>query len=221
MEDFGLIDLERTIRRQLAGPVAEARGSADLAGIAARTAQIAEGWLLEHQSPEERAHIACGPECGTCCAVEVDVLFPEAVAIGVYLRDILPPQMTQTLLRRIEELEWMGAEKEPGAPCPFLDEGGSCAVYPVRPLMCRAITSTDPDNCRKALALAAFGIDFPIMMNVYQKDVMDSAFGALGATLSDSGRDGRSFGLAFAVGQILENPDLVDAWARGADISLH
>ena len=50
-------------------------------------------------------------------------------------------------------------------PCAFLDGSGSCSIYPVRPLLCRSITSTDADACREALSMLALGENQPISYN--------------------------------------------------------
>ena len=46
------------------------------------------------------------------------------------------------------------------------------------------MTSTSSEGCRQAIALQAFGENTPILVNLFQKDLMDEAFKATGRALS-------------------------------------
>src|SRR5690606_31118908 len=39
----------------------------------------------------------------------------------------------------------------PDLPCVFLGEAGKCTIYPVRPLVCRAVNSLNAEECRDNL----------------------------------------------------------------------
>lgn len=79
--------------------------------------------------------LACARGCSSCCFTELSVSPVEAASIREWLQgqEGFP-----------EEVGEGPAETPPGpaslrgpAPCAFLDRSGSCALYPVRPLICR------------------------------------------------------------------------------------
>lgn len=217
--------LAAALREHLEAPLAEARTLAALAAVAARAAETAEGWLAANQDPEERRRIACGPGCGTCCVLNVAVLFPEAAAVVLYLRERLAPAFLPPLLSRLDDLcrEVRGLGGESPVlfrPCAFLDASGSCIVHPVRPLLCRAVTSTDPESCREAVVGDVFGETRPVLMNLLQKGVMEEAFRTFGELAEESGRDGRGLQLPMAVRRLLKEPELAEAWLAGERIAV-
>lgn len=218
--------LARTIRERVTAPVRSAATPADLAAATSACVTLAEEFLAAHQKPPERTAIACGPGCGTCCALYVSILFPEGAAIALYLREALPPADFTRARSRLDdlcrELQGLDAAENPVMPrsCPFLDRHGSCAIYPVRPLLCRAVTSTDPESCRGAIAGNSFGETPQIVMNLFQKEVMETVFEELGRVVDRSGRDGRSFVLPLLVQRILKNPQVVERWMEGERLSL-
>jgi len=173
---------------------------------------IAEGTLDKHLSDKDQ--IACKAGCSSCCMLNVAVLFPEVAAIVKYVVDSWPSDRLRTLTERIEDLyhkirhcdddEWIELREH----CAFLDESGSCSIYPVRPLICRSVTSIDPRHCEEALETPASGIARPILMNMFQKSLMETTFIALGDALEQMGFDTRSGQLVVGVRQLLEEPEL-------------
>ncbi len=166
--------------------------------------------LLQQRPQQERAQIACGPGCGSCCVVNVSVLLPEGIAISRYLRRFSKKAQRQlaerleTLWQRVRGLD--DAERlAVQSQCAFLDEQGSCMVYPVRPLLCRSITSTDMDCCREALSVAVFDEEKPVLMYQYQQQLYESRFIALAEQLEAEGIDGRSFQLSGLVRYLRKN----------------
>lgn len=71
---------------------------------------------------ERRAgDLACKKGCASCCTVGLTVLSVEAFAIQ-------------------KHLDARGLAQRPSPPeggCAFLDEGGACTIYDVRPVLCR------------------------------------------------------------------------------------
>ena len=184
----------------------------------------AEEALAIHAPPGSRDRIACAEGCGTCCVVNVAVLYPEAVAIAEYLRRTRSAAELETLTERLEELYrqvvWLDDDERVmlRRPCVFLDEAGNCSVYPVRPLLCRSMTSTSAEGCRQAIASQAFGENTPILVNLFQKDLMDEAFKASGRALSALGLDGRGVKLTVAMRQLLSESGAVEAYLAGGAV---
>ena len=128
-------------------------------------------------------------------------------------------------LRRFE-LEFAGRPD----PAPFRAVAGvreaaasggvprGAGARPVRPLVCRSMTATSPEECLQAIALQAFGENAPILVNLFQKDLMDEAFKATGRALSALGLDGRGVKLTVAMRQLLSEAGAVEAYLAGGAV---
>ena len=120
------------------------------------------------------------------------------------------PQEVDTLRSRLITLEketrWLDDEERMMVrkSCAFLDQEGRCDIYPVRPLLCRALNSTSSDDCREAVAMLALDEQRPIVSNLLQKEIFESAFRGFGEALKQNGVDHRSHRLTSAVRERLE-----------------
>ena len=91
--------------------------------IAKVDAKVAE--VSAHQA----AQLACNRGCHACCAPELTVAGVESAAIATFLRE--NPDVLATVQQLGTDTPWSGTR------CTFLDATGACAIYPVRPLVCR------------------------------------------------------------------------------------
>ena len=176
--------------------------------------------LLQQRPAEERAPIDCGAGCDSCCVVNVSTLLPEGMAIRRYLQRFSKAEQQQ-IAERLERL-WQrvrGLDDEERLAvrrrCAFLNEQGSCRIYPVRPLLCRSITSTDAQSCREALFAAVFAEEKPVLMYQYQQQLYESLFIGFAERLEERGIDGRSFQLSGLVLFLLKNPDAETELLKG------
>jgi len=167
--------------------------------------------LLEIHHPKRFGLLDCKAGCGSCCVVNVSVLLPEALAIVEYL-ETQPGIDLETFGKSLDQL-WtricgVADEDRVGMhqPCVFLDETGSCTVYPVRPLLCRGATSTDVERCRQALRTDLFTEDSTVTMNLFQRELYDAAYVGLSEGLEQGGIDGRGFELTGIVRYLLVSP---------------
>lgn len=181
----------------------------------------AERELAEKGSGEELALVACRAGCGFCCRVNVSVLWPEAFLIADYIRR-LPLQELSSLEQKIahtaSRVRWMEDEERIhcGITCPFLTAEQFCLIHPVRPLLCRSITSTDGEICRMAMeAVAAGEEEITVAMNLFQKFLMDTAFQSVAEALLALGFDDRSSELSAATIAALRHPTLTDDYMSG------
>uniref|UniRef100_A0A831U1R6 YkgJ family cysteine cluster protein n=1 Tax=Geobacter metallireducens TaxID=28232 RepID=A0A831U1R6_GEOME len=206
----------------------ELAGAADAAGIRSaleRVAGRAEELLAARLTAEERRLMACGPGCAVCCRVNVTVLLPEAIAIAAYLEDTRGSEEFTHLKMRIAataaRVRWMDEEERirAGIPCPFLDGRGWCAIHPVRPLTCRALSSTDPEQCRLALASQGSDEEETIVVNIFQKFLMEETFRALSAAMEKSGLDITGRELSRSVARCLQDPGVVADFLAGRRIA--
>ena len=158
-----------------------------------------------HAELSDTRHVACAPGCAHCCAINVSVLPPEADAIAGFLQQSISSEALTVLCAKLDALyrhtRWLDDEERIMANhrCAFLDPAGCCMIYPVRPLLCRSLTSTNPDDCLTAKAMLAFGEYHQIISCQAQKEIFDAAFVGLGQALKICGLNDRSLRLTSAV----------------------
>ncbi|ORJ60255.1 YkgJ family cysteine cluster protein [Geothermobacter hydrogeniphilus] len=176
---------------------------------AARAVQhLAEETLTRHRQHREK--IACRPGCGDCCQVNVAVLDAETEAVCSYLRQHLTPGEFENLRQAAHKLHLrVGGLNDQErllarSPCLFLDQKKRCSIYPVRPLLCRSLTSTDADRCREAITMAALDRSPPVLCHLWQQELFNQAFLGLADALRDAGLEPRSRQLVEAVWQRLQ-----------------
>ena len=210
--DFDVRQYQEKIHTMVMEQLSVTAEEIDLKGLMGQVVATAEAELDEHLTDHEE--IACQAGCGSCCMLNVAVLFPEVVAIVDYVLESWPPERQRALIRRVDQLSRQVAGLDDEARlslrehCAFLDEQGACAIYPVRPLICRSVTSTDAERCRESLDEPWPGAARPVLMHLLQKNLMEATFIGLGDALEDAGFDTRSGQLTVGVQQLLENPRL-------------
>lgn len=166
--------------------------------------------LLDQYHPDRDEHLDCRAGCGSCCIVNVAVLVPEALAVVEFLEAQWAD--ASELEERLDSL-WRsirGVDDEARVcmrqPCAFLDAQGRCSVYPVRPLLCRGVTSTDADSCRESFNAYLFNEKRQVEMNLFQRELYSAAYLGLSEGLERSGLDGRGFELTGLVRYLLHHP---------------
>jgi Fe-S-cluster containining protein len=185
----------------------------------AEEAGDAMGWLVRTVEAElngisscDEQRLACGPGCSFCCVVNVSVLVPEAVAIALYLRQTVPAgelgRISEKAQRQAEKVRWVEDHERPllRFPCSFLDERGWCLIHPVRPLMCRSVSSDDSGACQTISSHQ----ETMVVMHLPQKILCSLVFTGLARVLQQHGFDCRSLELNRMVSNILERPVLAD-----------
>jgi len=207
--------------------MASGGGLAEISGCMHLLAVATERDLSRFAESAERSLVACGPGCGACCVLNVSVLFPEAVAIAWFLKRRFSDEQLESLRDRLQNLltrtRWLDDEERlfVRAQCAFLDQRGSCMIHAVRPLLCRSITSTDPQSCYDAIAMAPLVGAPSVEMNLFQKQLVDTVYTALAGALEDLGLDHRPRRLSAAVLALLNDPEMVVAFASGETLPLN
>jgi hypothetical protein len=187
----------------------------------------AERDLARFGSSPGTSRVACGPGCGTCCVLNVAVLMPEAVAIAWFLQRRFSVEELDVLRDRLQELirltRWLDDEERLflRKPCAFLDDCGSCLIHTVRPLLCRAITSTDPELCRDAIAMIPLDGAPCVEMDLFQKKLIETVYCELGGALEYLGLDHRPRRLSSAVLALLAEPEMLTLYASGERVPIH
>lgn len=168
--------------------------------------------------------VACAAGCPYCCVLNVAVLLPEAVAIAAWLMLHYEGAGRVALLSRLQahalRVRWMEDSERihRQAYCPFLDQHGSCSIYPVRPLVCRGVTSLDKQACLTAFDPTVFDTNCAVPMDTSRRMLMDAAFCALGRALQQRSMSGRSIELCSGVSAFLANPALVKVLLAGGTL---
>jgi len=156
-------------------------------------------------------YVACAPGCGTCCAINVNILEPEALAITDYVEKYFLPADKTALRSRLEtlhrETRWLDDEERMmiRKACAFLDEQQNCSVHPARPLLCRSLTSTDPVSCREAIGMLALGEPPRVICNLRHKKLYEDAYLGLADALKSFQLDAASYRLTGKLFTILQN----------------
>lgn len=109
---------------------------------------------------------ACKSTCAACCHLFVAVPPGIAEAIAAHIEVTFSPAERAALVTRLTEAVTAAAEAEDPVRlrrrCPLLGEDNRCSVYEVRPLTCRAFTSTSVSRCQQIVfdpAFATAGVD--------------------------------------------------------------
>lgn len=203
----------------VAGVVALARHAMDA------TSKLVDGLFARARN----AGVACRAGCDHCCYQVVGVTPPEAIAIAIYLQEMLDEAAFARVVQRVTELherarELSSAERfSPDHPCVFLDvEAGRCTIYAVRPLACRGMNSLDATECATRLRDPRARADF-LARGTGGRSYLEPirAFHAISAGLQLAlfelyRLDMRPLELAHAMFLLLAGPEsLASAWIEG------
>lgn len=156
---------------------------------------------------------ACAAGCPHCCVLNVAALVPEALIITDWMRQRLSASEIADARKRLARhrawARWMDDEERIAKHevCPFLDAAGSCVIHPVRPIVCRAVTSLDSGMCRESLR-PGIDDDRPLVLtDLLRRSVFDTAFLSLAEALRLHDYDSRSIELGVGVLGYLEHPE--------------
>jgi hypothetical protein len=167
--------------------------------------------LIQQHKEGDRNLIACAPGCQFCCVVNVSITLLEGISIVRFLRQLDSPVLAQVTskldklwcdVRGLEDDERVLARRK----CAFLDDRGWCLIYPVRPLFCRSVTSTDVAVCRTAITGQTLGNLQMVMMHQFQLQLYKTLFSGVADGLAQAGLDGRCFQLSGLVRYLLSHP---------------
>jgi Fe-S-cluster containining protein len=155
--------IDEAIANRVEAMVMEIVSAGRTAAQALELAQAAIIWaeqLVARFEAENRLPraLACQPGCHFCCHNQVELTPPEALLLGDYVEKHFSDEEKQALAASLERSVKIRAGKNKPEiahfrrelPCPLLKDR-RCAVYPVRPLVCRAMHAFDAGHCEAAL----------------------------------------------------------------------
>jgi Fe-S-cluster containining protein len=221
-ESFSFTEYAHHVRHLAGALLRSADGVAATAGAMALLTTALERDLLRFgHDPGASSRVACGAGCDSCCVLRVSVLMPEAVAISSLLRQRLTAEALQRLRSALDEharaTRWLDDEEclHLRRPCVFVDAAGCCSIHSVRPLLCRAVTSTDASVCAEALALAPLRGQPQVEMDLFHKRLIETAYAELGWVLEMLGLEHRSLPLCATVRDLLAGGEAtpVSGWS--------
>ncbi|RII31418.1 MAG: hypothetical protein CXR30_00985 [Geobacter sp.] len=198
-------------------------------GLAVATDVAALGQVLAELSAAvdevcQGRDMACQEGCPHCCVLNVSVLMPEAAVIAAWLAERLSVEELAAMVTRLDHQQkfvlWMddGERIHRKIVCPFLDKAGSCTIHPVRPLVCRGVTSLDSDLCRQALDSSEIEPSCSVPSDMLRRALVDEAFCSFARALEHCGMETRSIELSAGVLAFLQHPDLGAKLLRGERI---
>jgi Fe-S-cluster containining protein len=170
------------------------------------------------QTPAKLA-IACRKGCGYCCHNWVGATAPEVFLIARQLlaridADWLAPQAV--MLRADSKIGLdIAARFGKKLPCAFLADN-ACAIYAVRPTVCRQVTSTSLATCIEEFVGEGLGGD--IMVSRAYLDHARNCRLPLLAALTAAGLPSQTYELSAAITRVLQTSGAEARWLAGEDV---
>ncbi|MCW7754549.1 YkgJ family cysteine cluster protein [Desulfobotulus sp. H1] len=114
-----------------------------------QVAAIYEG-LAQNMDPFMQAAL-CRPGCSLCCSGpgRIDISTLEGLKILQHINS-LPSGIRQKMWKSVAR-DCRNREQEKKTCCPFLRKNHTCAIYEIRPLVCRRLYSLEPCKSRGAV----------------------------------------------------------------------
>ncbi|OGR23976.1 MAG: hypothetical protein A2139_01690 [Desulfobacca sp. RBG_16_60_12] len=152
-------DLADRVKALVAGTLSCDRNEAAALELAFQAFSLADQLISCFESANHLPHsIVCREGCSFCCFNQVEVTPLEALSIGRYVGQNFSAQERDALMARVSRSLDLKAGKgkkdlarlRRQLPCPLL-MGGRCSIYPVRPLVCRAMHTFEAEACEQEL----------------------------------------------------------------------
>ncbi len=153
--------------------------------------------------------IDCSKGCGYCSILNIPVLPPESWNIVSFVRKNFNRDQFLALINKIHEnafkIKYLDDDDRIACnvQCIFLDSEKSCSIYPVRPVLCRSVTSHSRDDCKRALESVFTGEYHTVLMNTFVRNLYNDLFIAITSFLESHGLNSKSEEITQAVKSIL------------------
>ncbi|UOD35705.1 YkgJ family cysteine cluster protein [Deferribacteraceae bacterium V6Fe1] len=176
-----------------------------------RLLSICDDIISENYNEFNLKEIDCKAGCGYCCILNIATLEPEIKNIINYVNKNFDKNKRIELKEKIQENYVMifGLDDEERISirrrCVFLDESASCGIYPVRPILCRSVTSISAESCKEVIAAASFGENVPIISNLYVKDIYVTLFNAVSKYVDEKDGEAKSRKLTVWLKQYIDS----------------
>ncbi len=176
---------------------------------------------FEAENPLPQA-IACESGCDACCYNQVELTPPEALLIGHHIEKYFSKAAKDLLLAhvaRIIQLTTGKGKAEMAArrrqiPCPLL-ANRTCSVYPIRPLVCRAMHGLDAARCEAELRAGSLAAS---SYYAHRHEIALSVSAGVLAGCREMGCQAVTLNLAQALHDFFSQENPVERWINGEDV---
>jgi Fe-S-cluster containining protein len=221
------IELDQELVGRVKQMVGEALGAARNLEVALELTRQAMQWsdrlmeAFEAANPLPRP-VACQPGCPFCCHNQVEATPAEVFLIAQVIRLFFTPKKQESIKEktlRTAALKVGKSKAEVAAaretlPCPLLDED-KCAVYPWRPLTCRAMHALSREHCRASFAAGDLSSEeYYLHRYVFPLSLSAGLLEGFGA----AGCQAKVLDLTTALAQVLLEPQIAERWLAGEEV---
>jgi Fe-S-cluster containining protein len=188
--------------------------------LASQVHGLADDLIRAYESENLLPHpVACREGCSFCCFNQVEVTPPEALSIGHFVgqnfsgagKDAMRARVSRALNLKSGKSRKKLARLRGEFPCPLL-RGGRCAVYEVRPLVCRAMHAFAAGACQEELHRGRLG---PGEYYAHRYEFVWSISAGLQNGCREMGCQTGVLDLDYALEDIFAADGPLDRWLRG------
>ena len=166
--------------------------------------------------------VACREECDACCYNRVELTPPEALIIAHHIAGNFSPAEKEAVLATLARNLARTQGKSPAAvagmraelPCPLLRDR-RCSVYPIRPLVCRAMHGLDRERCAAELSAGSLAAStyYP-----HRHEIAVSVSAGLREGCRAAGLQSGPLNLAQALDDFFSQENPVERWINGEEV---
>lgn len=175
--------------------------------------------LIDRAASSSTKTTACRNGCNYCCYYRVDVSADEVLLVSNFIHSRMSDEHVQAIRTRAQQnakvINLLSVEQhmKTNVECCFLI-GGSCSIYPVRPIACRSFHATDVDNCRLSYEQPEnLGIPNSFVREV--REVTEAHKHGRNAALAGSGMDHHMYEFQSAVHEVLSSDGAAKRFRKG------
>jgi hypothetical protein len=166
--------------------------------------------------------VACREECDACCHNQVELTPPEALIIAHHIAGHFSPAEQEAVRGNLARNLAITQGKSPAAvagmraelPCPLLRDR-RCLVYPVRPLVCRAMHSLDRERCVAELSAGSLAAS---TYYAHRHEIAVSVSAGLREGCRAAGLQSGALNLAQALDDFFSQETPVERWINGEEV---
>jgi Fe-S-cluster containining protein len=166
--------------------------------------------------------VACREECDACCYNRVELTPPEALIIAHHIAGNFSAAEKEAVLANLARNLARTQGQDPAAvagmraelPCPLLRDR-RCSVYPVRPLVCRAMHGLDRERCAGELSTGSLAAS---TYYAHRHEIALSVSTGVREGCRAAGLQSGALNLAQALDDFFSQGNPVERWINGEEV---
>ena len=203
--------------------ISQGRGPDRALEIAVSAFFLADHLIWRFEAEQELPQpIACREECDACCYNRVELTPAEALIIGHHIAGNFSATEKEAVLANLARNLARTEGKSPAAvagmraelPCPLLRDR-RCSVYPVRPLVCRAMHGLDRQGCAGELSAGSLAGS---TYYAHRHEIAVSVSAGLREGCREAGLQSGALNLAQALRDFFTQENPVEKWINGGEV---